>query len=356
MKENESKGYINQLLGEQEQVRRNKLLGGRIYDTDVSIAVYQQKLNRILELNPPLEVDGQKGDVTVGALYTFQKKYGLPVNGQFDAITIDALRKIDPGKNWKVNSEIETDVRNQLTEGVNNLCIYLSSLYSKKDSPIYNFCVKVFPEYGDNKDMFQEIYKKAKSEKEQILEKIKEFNRHHRGNKKDIKNDITRKKYIENKTKWGWDITKSDNNKKIKVKSDTLKLKNKNSFFDVIEQVTKVPKQIQSLFNVLKNLGNIFKFLQCGELVSEILCGINGFFNHDKEKGIEYIFKAIVTAINTAITTYLTTIMVAGLVSLLGAFWGIVVAIAILILIAVFAFYCFDYEEWIDSRIESIVK
>lgn len=356
MKDNERKEYINNLLGEQEQVRRNKLLGGRIYDTDVSIAIYQQKLNRILELNPPLEIDGQKGDITVRALYTFQKEYGLPINGQFDAITIDALRKFDPCKNWKINSEIEIDVRNQLTEGVNNLCIYLSSLYSKKDSPIYNFCLKVFPEYAHRNDMFQKIYEKAVSEKEQILDRIKNFNKTHRGNKKDIENDKTRLKYIENKTKKGWDITNSDNNKKIKVKSDTLKLKNKNSYFDVIEQVAKVPKQIQSLFNVLKNFGSIFKFLQCGELVGEILSGINSFLNNDKEKGIEYIFKAIVTAINGAITTYLTTVMVAGLVTLLGAFWGIVVAIAILILIAVFAFYCFDFEEWIDSRIESVIK
>lgn len=355
MKSNE-KDYIIQLLGEQEQVKKAKLLGSRIYDTEVSVAIYQQKLNRILELNPPLEIDGQKGKITVDALYTFQKKYGLPINGQFDITTIEALNKNDPCNDWKVNSEIEIKIRNQLADSVNNLCYFLSSLYNKKDSPLYNFCIKVFPEFANRKDIFQKIYEKALVEKEQIVNKIKQFNKTHRGNKKNVNNDIVRKKYIESKNRVGWKITKSGNNKKIRVQIDTLKFKNKNTYFDVIESVTKVPKQIKSLFNVLKNLGGIFSFLQYGELASEIISGVNSFFNKDKEKGIEYILKAIVTAINAAITTYLTTLLITGLVALLGAFWGIILAIAILILIAIFAYFCFDLEEWIDSKIEYVIK
>lgn len=123
------KEYLIQLLGERSKVEKDKLLGNRVYSTDTTVALYQQKLNRIMNPNPPLEIDGQKGDKTVAVLYEFQKKYGLPVNGLFDSDTVRAINMYDPFSSLKV------DAKCSLSSNDNELLDFFCS-WNKNIQPI----------------------------------------------------------------------------------------------------------------------------------------------------------------------------------------------------------------------------
>lgn len=85
------------------------------------VAFYQKKLNRLMNLNPPLVVDGIMGEKTVAAIREFQKQHGLIADGIIGVDTKRAFSVYDPLRTMKVNTE-ETEAQ-KMTEKIRNVSI-----------------------------------------------------------------------------------------------------------------------------------------------------------------------------------------------------------------------------------------
>ena len=336
--------YLIQLREEQLQVKREKLLGNRVYSTDVSVAVYQQKLNRIIHPVPPLVIDGQKGEKTVDAIYKLQKKYNLTINGEFDQQTIDALMKHDPLRELKVHTDCNTKldiwelIHTIFTDvGVSIVGIIESSANAVMiDSPVNS--AKRTPKFI--KDIKKIIKKFLDRDLETLLEEAQK-------NKNFFKNKL------KNAHKTLGSLSKVSRKKQLlKISSEISK---NNKVVNHINEIKKITDNaFPHIFKLLRCLGRVFKFLNFIPAIDYANKSYAKYSKGDIIEGRRYLVKTI----NELIGIFLSSIAIGALVTGIAAFCAqaalpavattLIVVIAVVIVSVLFWWM----SEVIDDKVD----
>lgn len=323
----------------------DNMLGYRVGTTNSNVAFYQQKLNRILSLNPQLETDGILGSKTIAAVKRLQQKYGIAIDGIIGPQTIKVMTEFDPLKHTKITLE-EEKISEKVMRTINiTLDTFDKQLYNTKlykvfaiisEGKVENIDMhkKNFLSYLYNKSLRDQNYLKNLIKK--VPQKIKELEMQ-LGKTKDPINRIAIQKTIKIErvqllTSARQQISKSSNT--------IFNIQNLNKIKDVS---TKVLPRIMAF---LRPLEKVFKFLNWGEILIYFKKGITSFIDGNWSEGFENLCKAFSKILENYLTIIASEMAVAGTVALcasfgIGAIATAVLAVVTALAVAVILFFLF---------------
>ena len=152
------------------------LLGSQVSYTDTfNVAACQTVLNNVLNLHPPLEIDGKIGPKTRAAVIEFQKKHGLIVDGIIGPQTSRALQWSSSSRNSALYSlNDENSWVKSFTEHIGNwFDNYLDNLAEVTGSLLYKvlsfYLGGVAGEKNKNREIFSSVYKKICNREKSVL-------------------------------------------------------------------------------------------------------------------------------------------------------------------------------------------
>lgn len=332
----------------------DNMLGYRVGATNNNVAFYQQKLNRILSLEPPLMTDGILGPQTIAAVRQLQQKYGIAVDGIIGQQTVKVMTDFDPLKYKK--AEIGDE---KISKKIVNTINVLIEAFDKQlyDAKLY----KVFAiiSGGDikninmsKKNLLSLLYNKSLRDKNYLKDLIKRIPQRIT----DLQKELDRTKKITNRIA----IQKT-----IKVERSQFLLSTQQQIGKVSNTIT----NIQSLKNIgdvatkvlpkisafLAPLAKVFKVLSWGEILIYIKKSFSSFINGNWGEGWEYLCKIFSKIVEIYLTIIITEMAVAGTVALcasfgVGAIATAVLAIVVALAVAVVLFFLsYLWDNFIDN-------